>query len=178
MLRTLRIIYLGRPAREKILILALLVLGALLWLINYSGRLSTFLTESNHTGLELKDQSMWLANGPRIQKQAATEAARLDPSRTLDANRLNAELSAIASENDIKFRTADTQDTPGGQFVVHSIQVNITGASWDNLRAFYNKVEARAPYISIESFSIAANKANPAQLNASLRVSSVEIVRR
>lgn len=176
MIRTLRILFLGRPTREKFLVLALVVLIAVWWLSGFAGRLSRFISEARHTSVELRDQHMWLANRERIEREAQAEARQLDPSRTLDGPRLTTEMANMASEHDLtNFHTSDTDDTQGGQFVIHSLQFNIAGASWENLEAFYSDVESHAPYISVESFSIASNRANPAQLNASLRVSSVEI---
>lgn len=177
MTRTLRILFLGRPPREKILVLALLVMVAVWWLSGFGSRLSRFVGEVHHTTVELNDQRMWLANRDRIEREARSEASLLNPSRTLDGPRLATELDNMASDHNLTYHGSDSEDTPGGQFVIHSLQFNITAASWENLEAFYAAVESRAPYISVESFSIAANKANPSQLNASLRVSSVEIRR-
>ena len=69
----------------------------------------------------------------------------------------------------------EQQNEIGGQFAVHSLQVTITKAKWDDLRQFYLKLQARSPYIGIERFALNADRANPALLSASLRVSSVEI---
>ncbi|MDP9171399.1 MAG: hypothetical protein M3N54_12335 [Acidobacteriota bacterium] len=178
MTRTLRILFLGRPAREKFLILALLVLAAGLWLSAFSSRAAGFFSEERRTTQELKDQKQWLSHRAQIERQAKTEAARLDPTRTLDAARLQAALFSIANEHHLVFSSSDSQDRPGGQFVIHSLQITFTSAEYGTLWDFYSEIERRAPYISVESFSIAANKAQPSQLNATLRVSSVEIVRR
>ena len=54
--------------------------------------------------------------------------------------------------------------------------VHVTGDLGSLLR-FYTLLSARAPYISLEQFSVATDRANPGSLNASLRVASVELAR-
>ncbi|HEY3756250.1 MAG TPA: hypothetical protein VGL42_08890 [Opitutaceae bacterium] len=179
MIRSLRILFLSRPTREKVLVLTLLVLAAGWWVVQFSGRASDFVAGANHTTASLKDQRYWLTNRERIERQAKAEASQLDPSRTLDGPRLSTAVTSIANENNLTYHTSDSSDAPGGQFVIHTMQFNITNAPWESLKSFYKAVEQRAPYISVETFSIASNKSNPSadQLNASLKVSSVEIKR-
>ena len=59
---------------------------------------------------------------------------------------------------------------------MHTVQFNLLKMDWDGLKRFYLELTKRSPYIGIEQFSLQAERANPAVLNASLRVSSVEIV--
>ncbi|HEY9154367.1 MAG TPA: hypothetical protein VIM69_04510, partial [Opitutaceae bacterium] len=102
---------------------------------------------------------------------------QLDPSRTYDSVRLQAELVSIAQSVGLSKDTAidDAQVTAGAQFSLNSVRFVIRNAEWQTLERFYKELSKRSPYIGIEEFSIFSNKANPAQLNAALRVSSVEI---
>ena len=61
-----------------------------------------------------------------------------------------------------------------GQFAVHTAEYNITNAGWDQLRAFYDALQKRSPYISIERF-ILSSGTNPAVLTLNLKIVSVEI---
>ncbi len=63
------------------------------------------------------------------------------------------------------------------QFSVNTVQVAVRNADLQSLLNFYGELEKRAPYIGLEQFSLTANPANPSQLNAVMRVSSVEINR-
>jgi len=178
MIRTIRIIYLGRPAREKFLVLLLLVAMVTLWLSGYTTRLGVFLTEAKHTSSELKTQAMWLHNQDRIEREARDQAAQLDPTQTLDGPRLNAAVNATATDAGLS-ATLGGATTPAttGQFTINTVDLGISHASWETLIPFYTKLEARAPYISIETYSIMADKGNPAILNASLKISAVEIAK-
>lgn len=176
-MRTLRALFLGRLLREKILLLAFTALAALMWLSNFSGRSSRVWRAHRVTALELANQTQWLANRVAIEAAALKAVKDLDPARTFDDTRLVGELNSLAKDNGLKF----TNDTPrterSGQFAMHTVQFNLPKADWLALQKFYAALAQRSPYVGIEQFSLAADPANPAQLNASLRVASVEIVR-
>ena len=59
---------------------------------------------------------------------------------------------------------------------MHTVQFNLLKVDWETLKRFYLELTKRSPYIGIEQCSLQAERANPAQLNVALRVSSVEIV--
>lgn len=173
----LKTYFMQRLLREKILLVGFVALGAVLWLSNYSHRATRFWREQRSVTLELKDQKQWLANRATIEAAALKTVQDLDPAKTFDDTRLVGELSALARDNGLKF-TNDTPRTEStGQFSIHTVQFNLPNADWNALRKFYISLAQRSPYIGIEQFSLAANRANRAQLNASLRVSSVEIER-
>jgi hypothetical protein len=176
----MRSFFLTRLLREKLLLLGLVAIAAAMWLSAVSNRVRTFWTEVSVTSAELDDQKRWLTEGPRIQAAAKQAIEHLDPTRTFDSVRLPAELYAVARSVGITKDVAidESQTTPGPQFSIHSVRFVIRNASWENhVEPFYQELSKRAPYIGIEEFAISANRANPAQLTASLRVSAVEITR-
>jgi hypothetical protein len=176
-MRAFKAFFLSRLLREKILLTVFTALAALMWLSNFSRRANRAWSAHRVTTLELADQKQWLANRGAIEAAALKAVKDLDPGRTFDDTRLVGELSGLARDNSIRF----TNDTPrterSGQFAVHTVQFNLPKTDWDALVKFYGLLAQRSPYIGIEQFSLAADLANPAQLNASLRVSSVEILR-
>jgi hypothetical protein len=177
MIRTLRALFLARLLREKIMLAALLAILALAWLSSFVTHVGHFAIRQRNISADLADQAQWLANRQAIEDAARQAAGRLDASRTLDATRLLAEMSAMAHEAGL-LNTAggESQDVGSGQFTIHTLEFNILKADWSSLKAFYIAVQQRSPYIGIEQFSVQADRANSAFLNVSLRVSSVEIV--
>ncbi len=176
MIRTLRAYFLGRLLREKLLLVAFAILIALTWFSGWTTRVGRFWREQHSTRMGLKEQTLWLNNKSSIELAATTAASRLDASKTLDGTRLLAEMTAIANETGLKnTMTGDPQQESNGQFAVHTLQFNITKTDWDSLKAFYLAVQQKSPYIGIESFGVRADPTNPALLNASVKVSSVEI---
>jgi hypothetical protein len=176
MIRAIRVFFLARFVREKLLLAGFAVLAAAIWLSNLAGRTSRFLREVHATTSSLNEQALWMSNKANIEAQAQAAAARLDAARTLDATRLLAEVAAIADETGIKNpTTGDSQDQSNGQFSVHTLRVSVARSDWESIKNFYLGLQKRSPYIGIEQFSLQSDRANATFLNASVRISSVEI---
>jgi hypothetical protein len=176
-MRALKALYLQRLFREQIMLVAFVGLGAVMWLSSFGGRANRFWREERNTSNDLAVQRQWLANQTAIEKAAKEAVKNLDPARTVDDTRLVAELSALARDNGLKFASDTPRTESSGQFAVHTVQFTLPRADWEALKRFYLALTKRSPYIGIEQLSLASDRANPALLNAQLKVSSVEIVR-
>ena len=96
--------------------------------------------------------------------------------RPWTAPQLLAAISAIANDTGLKSSSSgESQDISNGQFSVHALQFTVTKVEWGTLKGFYYAVQRRSPYIGVGQFSIVADRANPVLLNATMKVSSVEI---
>jgi hypothetical protein len=178
MIGTLRAFFLGRYLREKILLVALVLIVAVLWLSNLAGRLEHFRHDAYQTSLKLAEQRQWISHRAAIEASARKAASIFDPARTLDSTQLLAAVNAMARDTGLKTTTsAGSQEVSNGEFAIHSVQFNITKVDWESLQAFYGVLQQRTPYIGIDQFQLAADHGNPNLLSASLRISSVEIVR-
>lgn len=175
-MNALKAFFLSRLLREKLLLVVIALLVALTLLSNFSGRVARTWRAYRATTVALADQQQWLANRGTIEAGAGQAVKNLDPAKTLDDTQLVGELNGLARAQGLKF-TSDTPRTErSGQFAVHTVQFNLLKMDWDGLKRFYLELTKRSPYIGIEQFSLQSERANPAVLNASLRVSSVEIV--
>jgi hypothetical protein len=180
MIRTLRAGFLGRALREKLLLLAFIAIGLLWWGSAFAQRASEFNREQRTTTSRLNEQEMWIKNREFIEENAQQTAARLDPTRTLNANQLAAAIAQLANEAGLGANASsgglNTQII--GQFAMHSLIYTIRNVDWEkSLRTFYVGLQQRAPYIAIEQFAVVAAPNNPAQLTVQMRVVSFEIVR-
>ena len=170
--------FLSRLLREKVLLLAFVLIGAAIWLSSVSNRAGAGLRAIRTTTTDLDVQQRWLVQRARIEKEASLAIAHLDPSLTFDSVRLQIELKKMAGEANLtNYDVSDSRDQSTTQFAVHSVQFSVRNADIGALVAFYKALSQRAPYISIEQFSLASNRANPAQLNISWKVTSVEIAK-
>ena len=172
----LKTFFLSRLLREKMLLVVIAALAALMLLSNFSRRVARTWRTQHATTVTLAEQQQWLANRATIEAGAGRAVKNLDPARTLDDTRLVGELNALARTQGLKFTSDSPHTERSGQFAVHTVQFNLLKMDWDGLKRFYLELTKRSPYIGIEQCSLQAERANPAQLNASLRVSSVEIV--
>ncbi|AWI09234.1 hypothetical protein [Ereboglobus luteus] len=171
--------FLSRQTREKVLLVGLVLVAALWWLTAAIGRTTTFIRDFKSTSLTLKVQQMTLDARESIQARANAAIRQLDPSRTYDTVRLQAELDTIATAVGITNKTiSDARTEKTAQFSVNSAQITVRNTDYATVVKFYEEIKKRTPYIGLDQLTIQpSNVANPTQLTLMLKVSSVEILR-
>jgi hypothetical protein len=173
-MKAIKAYFLHRLLLEKILLTGFLLLVAVLWLSSVARRAGGFGIDFRNTSTILAAQRTSLAGRAETEAKVKRALAQLDPARTLDNARLQGDLNTMATglpNTQIDARPDDTGDL----FIKHSVQFSVRKVDWDALQHFYVELSKRAPYISIEECRISANKANPAELSATMLISSVEI---
>jgi len=172
--------FLSRLLREKVLLVAFVAIGLVLWGSAFFKRANRQWRAHRVLAVELAEQKQWLSNQASIEAAAASAVKNLDPSRTLDETRLVGEVSALAREHNLKGMANDTPQTErSGQFAVHTMLVTIPRVPFQAVKNFYAALAARSPYIGVEQLTLSNDRVNPNQdsLNVVLRVTSVEIIR-
>jgi hypothetical protein len=169
--------FLHRSWREKGLLLAFAALTLLIWAGQLAGRGRNRWDDGWRLRTEQATQLLWLQNRASIEAKAAMAMKSLEPGKTLNAARLVGELNTLAakigSAADITAQRTEDSD----QFAFHAVQVNFRRTDLAALLRFYTELSQRSPYLGLEQCVIVADRANPAQLNASFRVVSVELKR-
>jgi hypothetical protein len=174
-MRALRHYFLTRALREKLLLVAFVAIAALWWFSAFSRHAGTFWRDVRSTSARLAVQSEWIKNRAGIERAAAQTAERLDPTRTLNGNQLVTTVDQLAKDAGLRNGIGLTPTTEkSGQFAVHTAEYNITNVGWEPLLAFYESLQKRSPYISIERFILSSTQ-NPEVLTINLKVVSVEI---
>ena len=51
-----------------------------------------------------------------------------------------------------------------GQFVLHSVEYQVTNADYGTLARFYLNLQQRAPYLGIDRFTLASSRGDPAKI--------------
>ena len=177
-MKAFKAFFLSRLLREKVLLLAFVLIGAAIWFSSVSDRVGVRLRQIRTASSDLDVQARWLLQQDRIQKEATFAIAHLDPALAFDSVRLQSEINSMARDAGLSnYDVSDSRDQSTSQFAVHSVQFSARNADIAALVTFYQALGKRAPYIGIEQFSLASNRANPSQLNISWRVTSVEIVK-
>ncbi len=176
-MNALRIWFVSRLLREKVLVLALVLIGALIWLSSASDRLRINLRGFRSAEAALATQQLWLNNQPAIEEAAAAAVRNLDPARTYDATFLVAEIMGIASRSGLAVNTEPPRTQRSSQFAVHTVQVTSRRAELGSLLRFYQELASKAPYLGLEQISLQGDRSAPGMINATLQVVSVELVR-
>ena len=180
MIRNLRAFFLSRLLREKLLLVAFIGLGMLWWLSSFGAQVARFWRSQAATTVALKEQDVWIKNRTFVDDAAKKAASRLVPEKTLDGTRLVDAVNQAAAEAGLKsnqYNSTVGTDETNGQFTIHGLTYQVTGAEYLVLLKFYLNLHKRAPYIGIGTFNLSSAAANPALMNLTLKISSVEVAR-
>ena len=183
MIRTARAFFLSRALREKLLLVAFVVIGLLWWGSSFLTRGRVFWDEQRTMTSRLKVNAEWIKNKTLIEQNEKKTAESLAPEKALNANLLLTTVNQLATEAGLKniATGASLPSSTSGQFAVHSQEFqirNIDGPpGWEALSRFYEALQKRSPYIAIERFTLQSAGNNASQLNLVLKVTSMEIRR-
>jgi hypothetical protein len=149
-----------RLLREKLLLLAFGLLVAVVWASSTGGRVSAYVRSYGLVSANLEEQALWLERQGAIEASAAAAIANLDPARSFNAVRLSAELGAIATATGLAGSTSSEalplERTP--TLAINSVRYRITRTDWETIKRFYLELSKRAPYITIEQFTLSAER--------------------
>ncbi|MGC4072708.1 MAG: hypothetical protein QM760_09345 [Nibricoccus sp.] len=169
--------FLSRLLREKVLLVALIVAAAAMWLSSAGKRAGKFWREVSQTSADLKEQAVVLGQKDAIKERAHAAIERLDPSRTFDPVRLQSEVNTIANIAGLgsKASISGAPTERVGQFAVHTVQLVIRNADYESLTKFYLELQKRSPYIGIETFDVASTSPTSGQtLTQSMKISAFQ----
>lgn len=169
--------FFGRLFREKILVFAFVLLGALIWLSSASDRLTKNLRTFRSAETALATQQIWLDNRAAIEEAAKAAVQNLDPTKTYNSTFLVAEILGIAGRAGLTVNTEPPRTQRSPQFAIHTVQVTTRRAELASLLRFYQELASRAPYLGLEQVTLQGDRTNPGMINATLQVASVELVR-
>lgn len=175
-MKLLKVWFLGRLLREKILVLALVLTAALIWLSSASEGLAASLRGFRAAEAQLAEQAIWLDNRDTIESAANAAAADLDPKKTYDATYLVAEVMGMARRAGLVVETEPPRTLRSAQFAIHSVQVTTRRAELAAVLRFYQELGRKAPYLGLESVSVQGDRGAPGMINVNLQVASVELL--
>jgi len=168
--------FLSRALREKVLLLAFVALGLLIWAGQLLGRGRQVLNDVRSARSDLVTQKMWLENASAIEAKAVAATKSLVPTKTLNATRLVGELSELAKQAGLNAAIGGQHTDKTSQFSFHTVQLDFRRVDLEPLIAFYKELSKRSPYIAMEQFTLLNNdRANPGKLTVSIRIVSAEL---
>ena len=174
-LGALRAFFMGRMFREKVLLLAFVLLIAATWFSSVMRRSGRWASEFKTTSHDLAYQRGVLAQQAVIEAAAKAAVEHFEPTKTFDGMRLQSEIDAISRRTGlVNYTMDDVQTDRSSQFSMNSMRLEIRNADYASLVRFYLEVSKEAPYIGIEQFRITASNGKH---SASLRLTSIEMAR-
>ncbi len=167
--------FLSRAFREKVLLLGFVVLVAATWFSSAAGRARRLYRDFSLTTRELAMQRGWLDQRVSIEAAARAAVEHLDPGKTFDGVRLQAEMDAIAKKAGVTNFTVDNGVPERiSQFTMNAVQVTLRNVDYPVLIRFYQEVSLRAPYIGLEQVRVSVNNGKH---SATMRVTSIELAK-
>ncbi len=167
--------FLGRLLREKVLVLAFVLLGALIWLSSATDSLSANLRTARAAQAELDTQALWLSNRESIEQMASEAARHLEPSKTYDATALVSAVQNMARNAGLPVNIDAPRTGRSAQFAIHTVKATTRRAELAAVLRFYQELSSRAPYLGLKEISVQGDRSAPGMVNVSFDISSVEL---
>ena len=174
-MNTLKIWFLSRLLREKVLVFALVLIGALIWLSSASDALSANLRSFGAAKSELDTQQLWLSSRETIEELATDAAKHLEPSKTYDATALVSAVQTMARNAGLAVNIDPPSTGRSPQFAVHTLKASTRRAELAAVLRFYQELSSRAPYLGLKRITVQGDRGAPGMLNVSFDIASVEL---
>ncbi|RRJ95552.1 general secretion pathway protein GspM [Opitutaceae bacterium TAV4] len=169
--------FFSRNLREKLLVLAFVVVVMAIWLSGSTKRLQTNYRAWRVAGTDLATQQVLLDNRAVIEAAATTAVDNLDADSTYDATKLVAEVMALAGNAGLQVSSDSPTTQRTSQFAFHSVRVSSRRAEMPAVIRFYAELAGRAPYLALEQLTIQQDRGAAGMVNVTFQVASVELVR-
>ncbi len=166
-----------RHRREQMLVTIFVLLAAATWLFGSMRRLRTQVAAWRSSQAATAAQKLWLDRRDDIEQRSAAAVRNLDPAKTQDATRLLGTINTLANAAglSVAIEPAQKQTTP--QFTYNTAKVTFRRANLNSLLSFYDELAKQAPYVNLESISLATERGNAGALNAVLQISATQIAK-
>jgi hypothetical protein len=160
--------------RERGMLIAFVWALVLIWLSAVSHQLRTLRGDLRDIQVALSDQRAVLDQQHDIDSQLNKVRGLFDHS--YDSNQLFAKVNQFAQESDLGGASVTMQRSDNTDiFNINTVSVHLSKAPLRNLVAFATKIEAESPYLAIDDLTLHPDTLNPTQIDAEMRVSSLEL---
>jgi len=177
LLRLIKNWYQKMSLRERLMLIAFVWVFVLGWFGILTRKLGSLHTDINAVRHTLTNQSLVLSQQQTIHDNLGQILGRFDKANTIPAQQLFQMVAEFAKDSNLPNpsvqlqRVAQTSDI----FKINTVTVHFSGASIHDLVDFASKIEDKTPYLAIDDMSLTPNPIRPDQLEASMRVSSLEL---
>jgi hypothetical protein len=167
---------LKRSWRERLLVLVLLAVVAGLWLSSFLGRFSTWSARRESVANEADRQEMWRSQAGEIEARLANGLAQVQGGRSMGSAQFAGALDALVRKHRFSFRLDAPSTERRPPVAIHTITLSLEKAEIGAIVAMVTELRSSMPLVNIEQLTLSADRRNPAQLDARLRLSALEIL--
>lgn len=156
--------------------LVLLAVVAGLWFSNFSGRFSGFTIRRESASSEADRQEMWRAQSDAVESRLAAGLAEVQGGRSLGAAQFAGSLDGLVRKHRFSFRLDAPSTERRPPVAIHTITLSLEKAEIGAIVAMITELKASMPLVNVEQLTLSADRRNPAQLDARMRLSALEIL--
>lgn len=172
----MRSFFLKRTWREQLLVVVLLGVVAGLWLVNFSGRYSAWNASREASASEAERQAMWRAQAADIETRLASGLAQVQGGRSMGAAQFAGSLDGLVRKHRFSFRLDAPSTERRPPVAIHTITLSLEKAEIGAIVAMIGELRATMPLVNVEQLTLSADRRNPVQLDARMRLSALEIL--
>jgi hypothetical protein len=172
----MRTFLLKRTWRERFLVILFLAVVAGLWLSNFAGRFSAWSARRESVTVEAERQDMWRSQAGDIETRLANGLAQVQGGRSMGPAQFAGALDALVRKHRFSFRLDAPSTERRPPVAIHTITLSLEKAEIGGIVAMVSELRSTMPLVNIEQLTLSADRRNPAQLDARLRLSALEIL--
>lgn len=161
--------------RERILLVALIIVGFLIWGSNLQERWTNTSAQVDTLERTTRSQTVWLENEGFLRSQFRSALGRLDQDKMMDDSQLIGLIDTYARQNELRHELSTPNTSPGEVFSTSNLRVTFRNITMDDLLKFYLFTLSHHPYMSLEGVAIVPNRADMRLLTARFRIDSFKI---
>lgn len=161
--------------RERVMLVALVVVGLMIWLSLFMKRWERTHTELREARKETATQQLWLRSLPQFESKRNAVLSQLDKSKTFNASQLVGWFDQTARDLKLRHTLSAPTVTADNIFTRNSLSANLRNVNLEQLLSVERQIRELHPYLSLDEMTIVANPADQRLLNVRLTLSSFEI---
>jgi hypothetical protein len=177
-LENLRLSFLARARREKVLAVMVVVVLAALWVILFLGRVRTFGPQLAELKRTANDQTIVISGRDVIEADYAAAVATLSDENRPSGKVAYETVDQIVRGSGYNFRIDPPAPERRDQLTFHPINVNIYKSDFFKLADIFRTIKARLPTVNLAEVVISVpDKTNPQLLDARFKFVAIEFNR-
>jgi len=162
--------------RERLLVILLLAVVAGLWISSFASRYSSWSARRASVAVEAERQDRWRSQAGEIEIRLANGLAQVQGGRSMGSAQFAGALDALVRKHRFSFRLDAPSTERRLPVAIHTITLSLEKAEIGAIVAMVSELRSTMPLVNIEQLTLNADRRNPAQLDARLRLSALEIL--
>lgn len=173
----MRSFFFRRNWRERVLLLLVLLVGAVIWLTSALGRLRDLRGRLQVADGELANQGLWLGQKSEIDARLASSIEQVRSGPTLTQAQFVQQWNEIVKKHGLAFRVDPATTDRKPPVAIHTLKSRLEKADLGKFLSLVDDLAATLPLVNIDKISIVPDSRDPNQLEINLTLSALELLK-